>query len=497
MTARPFPILGLILLSMSVQIPAAFAGSGSDALIVVVQESDSSAVSEQVNSRIAMTSVVQNLGQVYGSLDIVSQAKLSDASVVQAIQKRQSASNVDLMILAPVAASMSATAWKKLHFQNLRMVYLGANRSSSDVSHWAQLGAKVSIGQSDFTSSSSLATQRFAYRWGMGWSAEEAAKDAEAFSGGTQATLGKFAVATARPSLAITGLNIDRAGNVHSPLNTQASVPQSSQASVPALAIPASAQGASGSGALSGFGSAVLAASSSALMPSVAVNEAAVPSPQAFLDKVQPLAWEQMQNLFSTAQSQVPSVDSEPLAQEIWVDGEFLRYILAPVEKWEGGKFASALSTIQGVKLTRSPTHLEVSLYFSKAFDVQFADPSTLSNFQLYSVHVPQTVRIALEDTNGVLSLSGLDDGEGESQDKIYLGVKIPVISNKVYLRTASIELASGNVSVDAGILADVVGLTATAQIFAAAIKPKVDVWKSIEDNESLFDWPLLTFASK
>ena len=70
--------------------------------------------------------------------------------------------------------------------------------------------------------------------------------------------------------------------------------------------------------------------------------------------------------------------------------------------------------------------------------------------------------------------------------------MKIPVISNKIYLRSASIDISNGNILAEAGILGDTVGLIASHKIFAAQPKPKVDLWQSIKDNEDLFEWPYL-----
>jgi hypothetical protein len=108
---------------------------------------------------------------------------------------------------------------------------------------------------------------------------------------------------------------------------------------------------------------------------------------------------------------------------------------------------------------------------------------------QPYSVHVPKTIRLLLEQAKGVLRLTGLDQGP----DALELKLKLPVIPDGVFLRRATLDLSSGRLVAEAGLIHNAVALVATADIQARSLQG-IDFWESVVRNRDLLFWPDLVF---
>jgi hypothetical protein len=445
------------ILALSLGVSSVFAStvapvaSSQDALIVVTHLHPSS-IAQQINARVELSATVGALKSHYASVDVLDSSSEVEPSIDAAIQKRQDAAHVDVIVL-----SGEISAPGKSKFSNLRLVYFSGHASAEVLHDFEEEGATLSMAQSDFTSSSSLSAIRFAHRWAEGDSAVTAAAEAQAYAAKFQKVMGAFSSSKNSPSLVMEGMNIDRKGGNFEPVSTGAA--------------PAEADANAG-----------------------AKSEDVTSNAAAFLDRLQPMLWEELQGVFTNTSSQPLTTETDPQAQEIWVDGEFLKFMGAPLQNFAGGKFASVLQYLEGVKLIRTEERLDINLYFSQAFDISIQDEAHAANFSLYGVHLPKTVRISLSIDQQTISLVGLDDKEGLAEDQLFLRVKIPVVSDKVYLRNGSIELPTGKFEIQAGILGDTVGLSASAQVFAAHPKTSFDFWQSLADNDSILIWPILLF---
>lgn len=208
--------------------------------------------------------------------------------------------------------------------------------------------------------------------------------------------------------------------------------------------------------------------------------------------------WQDIQDMFSFGTPITPSIDTDPDAQDFWIDGDFVKYQLGfYVQQWAGGKFQKALDLLQGVKLTRSPKELKIAIYFNAPFQIDLEDPEKARNFELYRVHMPQTIRANLVVSNGSLYLSGLAQRQGDPADRIYLQVEIPLVPDTIYLRRMQFELDSGMARLEAGVLGNSVALIGRANLFADEIKPKFEFWSSIGDSLGLVRWPKHSTAFK
>jgi hypothetical protein len=413
--------------------------------------------------------------------------------LANAILKRSEAGAIDVFVLAnPDSTHLNLS---NLHFAHLRLIYFAQALSTQAVQNWRSAGAGLVVAQSDFTGSSSMTSARFIKRWAEGVSASTAAQDAEEYATQTRDSVKKVLQMSAATNLKLEGLDVDRKGDTGSYISkskNQAST-QFDSANPPTLAnAPATSSNSNGSNK-DDLQNALVQASS-ALLPSLKVDSSRVANAQALLGLAQPIAWSQLQNLFAAGTGGASSVNTTAMATEIWIEGDLFKYMFEPLQTWMGGKFATATDLLQGLKLTRSTAGVEISVYFSKSFNIELKDPGSVSNFQLYSVHVPKTVRAELSNNGELVKISDVDQAEGGNDDRLFLNLKVPVVSNKIYLRNGSIDLSNGTVSAEAGILGNTLGIAGNAQIFASQIKPKFNLWQTIQDNLPLLNWTALTF---
>ena len=169
--------LGLFL-ALSLSLSSAFAATSDDALIIVGNLEGAGSVSQQVSARIALSASAQMLKPHYGSVDVLDSSAISEATIVAAVQKRKTASHVDVLILSTtVTGSLRAR-----RLTNLRLVYLGGRTAAHALQDFKNMGAEFTIAQSDFTATSGLSATRFIRRWGDGLDAEAAAEDADQFA---------------------------------------------------------------------------------------------------------------------------------------------------------------------------------------------------------------------------------------------------------------------------------------------------------------------------
>ena len=170
----------------------------------------------------------------------------------------------------------------------------------------------------------------------------------------------------------MSGTNIDRKGGRFSQVSKSAEPQADFSEKAPSALTPVFKK--------TPFQAAAVAASS-ALLPSVDVNADAVPNVGALVDRMQPMAWEQLQNVFTSTNSQAPSTETDPLAQEVWVDGEFLKFMATPIQNWAGGKYAVAAQYLQGVKLTGRRRHLDSACISARLLISPFRTKPKLRTF--------------------------------------------------------------------------------------------------------------------
>jgi hypothetical protein len=426
---------------------------------------------------------------------VLAGSRATAANLFAQIRKRGQKSAVDVLILTH---GMPGRLWLRAgdlteaelraeaRFSRLRMVYMMGCHSSTLVDAWHAAGAQLAIGHQDVNSLSSFFFPRFVRRWAEGFSGLEAAKDAHRFAMGAARTLQTFrddedllnmnGIARSEPILR--GVDIDRAGRER----------PEAQLVVTGAPLAAPASRARPTYRHTDFERLSIGLLSASL-PQSALRVDGIPTPQALLETLKGPAWSTLSDSFPFpgAGSGGPGVDEN----DLWVDGDALRYFLGGLRGWGGADLGQVLDRIQGARLTRLGDRLALAVYFDSAFELTLKSESAASNWELYAVHVPKTVRLRLGMTEGVVSLEGLDGGA----DSLKLRVKMPYLPNTVYLRRASANLTDGNLRVEAGVIGNTVTLLAKGKLEAQGVDGKIDIWGSIRRNLKFLSVPTLLFS--
>jgi hypothetical protein len=169
------------------------------------------------------------------------------------------------------------------------------------------------------------------------------------------------------------------------------------------------------------------------------------------------------------------AADGTPTQDDIVIGPDAIRYYLGKLQL--GDRLGVLLDRVVDARIHRTD-RLELTLTFTQASDIQLADPDTVANWKLYGIHVPATVFVPVKIDDGVLTITGLNQGD----DIIKLLVKIPVLSHEVVLHGATADLSTGDLLIEAGAVSDLFTVVAKANF----LDPKfggVDFWDSLAAN--------------
>lgn len=496
-------IMGLLLSSYVQAAPA---------LVVLEDNGSDNTVYREVIENLGAMIVANNLGRIYDHIDILKGRDATRENLFAQIRKRSMRREVDVVILTRglnghLALRMGDISEQDVRaagpFPRLRLVYMMACNSASMQQAWLDSGARTVVGHQDVNSLAGFFFPRFLRRWSEGATARVAAEEAYRFAERTSVSLAGYikpdndfltSVGAVRSEPVLSGVDMDRFGHIY---------PER------ALAISGLVAGADDSRMASpagippgGYRHSDFARLSlsllGAMLPQTSLQVEAIPSPQKLVDRISGVAWDQLRDSFPSPAMRsggdiIPGLDLPTKdGEEIWIDGEALRYILGTLTGYAGEKLAPVLEHIQGLRLTRQGDALNAALYFDHSFNVPLQDESKIRSWQPYAVYSPKTVRFEIRMLDGVLMLLGLDRG----LDAVNLKLKMPFLPDSVWVRSVSVDMDKGKVLVEAGVIHNMIAVIAHAQI-AARKFAGVDVWDSIKKNLSLLVWPVLLFERK
>jgi hypothetical protein len=195
-------------------------------------------------------------------------------------------------------------------------------------------------------------------------------------------------------------------------------------------------------------------------------------------------------NIGSTVWNQL----DDAAAINTWIDGEALKYLLRPLYPRYGQYLEPLIAQVQGVELVRGPVTLQIHAYFNRTLDVALPGADAHKSFQLYSVHLPHILKIDLNHDGGVIRLTGMDPIRASEDQSVFLEVNVPYFTDRIYLRTVTMDLETGEVYAEAGLLHDYISFWAKAQIFSTPITASVDIWRTIRANLPGVSVPPITF---
>lgn len=431
----------------------------------------------------------------------VESAEKSFARLLERISARSALGReVDLIVLAApnasaLRAALEARAQAKGRGLGLRWVYQAGAGGDELLAAWLGVDVESVVIQSGSTQRSGLFTPRFLRRWGEGASVLTAVREATEFAQKAERTLAPFLVqGTAAggadlnsPAVMTAGADIDVNGNRGSVPMTrdwenafwQSRAAQDEGSSEdPSEWVCDPLRRGQLDYAFSDF--------LRGLFPQVELSVDQMSSSEAFLGRAGDTAWELWQDRFGQKRDGAISTTQTP--DEMWVEGDGLRYFLGPLANWLGREGNLLLDAIQGAHITKSAQSLRVALYFNSALKLRFMEERDAERGQLYGVDLPKVLRFHLSLKDGIVWAWDLDAG-GWSGMK--LKVRLPAIPDSVYLRTSRLDLYDGRIEVEAGVIGNAVSLVGRGQLYTRKFEG-IDLWDTIGSNLRTWYWPYL-----
>ena len=163
---------------------------------------------------------------------------------------------------------------------------------------------------------------------------------------------------------------------------------------------------------------------------------------------------------------------------EIDLDAQAVRYLLQPIADQMGASFDLFLNEVQFVKLKNQGKYSDLTVELNRETTIQITDEEQAKDYQLYAVRFPRKSRFKLRAIDGKFVLV--------PSTKLVFSVKIPAISDHVYLRKITIDIATGNSEIRVGIIGNTVEIAATAELYKQQFDG-INYGKSILDNMALW----------
>lgn len=172
---------------------------------------------------------------------------------------------------------------------------------------------------------------------------------------------------------------------------------------------------------------------------------------------------------------------------EIVMDGESFRYYIealldgSPLDPRPSDPTSSAksrfiealrqeiLPRVVSARLYGTSVDMRVSILFREKFSVKLMDRSDVENKQLYGFDVPRLFMLSLTFKDPELVLEPLEG----SKKGFVLKMKLPVISDNVYLHHVRFNPLSGDVDAEAGVVGDVFTVHARTNLYRPQPRPK------------------------
>lgn len=194
------------------------------------------------------------------------------------------------------------------------------------------------------------------------------------------------------------------------------------------------------------------------------------------------------------------AADPDPsgsLPEEFWdlfLSGETLRYIMPGLlaDDSGSGNLRPLVERLQGVRIYRQRDRLMLTIRYDQGFQVVVRDGDSAPSLSLYEVDLPPITRFALKMRDGVLTLKQLDlGGHG-----LRVRANIPWLPDTIWVHGASVDLVTGDIRVEAGVLGNLVRVVAKLKVNPSEIAyAGLGLWEHITED-LIFDTQTTRFSS-
>lgn len=159
--------------------------------------------------------------------------------------------------------------------------------------------------------------------------------------------------------------------------------------------------------------------------------------------------------------------------------------MLEPMRSWAGDSLDTLMDWTHGVRLTKGQEQLQIDVLFKYDISLQLKPASKAGKNELYQVLLPKYNQLKVRVWDGNISIA--------PERPIEIHVNLSVISDRVYLRSVNLDLASGKFEVEAGVLGNSITVVAHGSWVAKKLDG-VDIWETIARNLDWMAWPAVIF---
>jgi hypothetical protein len=138
------------------------------------------------------------------------------------------------------------------------------------------------------------------------------------------------------------------------------------------------------------------------------------------------------------------------------------------------------------VRIKGSRKDLQILALFDGPFRALFEESKQAKQLKVYGIEVPKFLRLRLKYEEPLLALEAVPD----PRNALALLVKIPLISDRVYLHRIDFDAVGGSLRAEAGVLGDHVSVFAKAEVYEKRFDG-IDYWKTFLRNYRPFLLPL------
>jgi len=195
-------------------------------------------------------------------------------------------------------------------------------------------------------------------------------------------------------------------------------------------------------------------------------------------------SWEYLTDIFPGDLTDLPGeIGGRP--EQIWLDGEGLRYLLG---NWVDGVHPGLISRLTdellGLRLRQKSDRLEAGLYLHGPLEAVVKSQDDAANGELWGCRIPESLRFSFQIIDGgELELKALSQ---DAQRSLELKVRLPYFPDGIYLRRVRLSLVTGEAEVEAGLVGNYVGVVAKVNVFAQRLQ-EIDFWATVESNLNVF----------
>jgi hypothetical protein len=450
-----------------------FPDSSQETALIVFYPPESALSLRQGMSQQLMRLLIQkNLAAYYDHVNLLAGRTASVEDLLRVLAERTAAgAEIDLFILnTPSDASQLDLLTQDVSgaspMANVRLFYTGAPMPQSFAGRELSF-SRVVLGHSGGIEFQSFFLPRLMRLWGEGWAILDAMEEAKLFS---EASIEKLSQYLKEPfpvnaKVWALGQNVNITGVDFGVLDRKQGIQVDSKT-------------ASIKYNHTNFGTFSLGMIG-AVFPQLDFEPKNAPGPGPFLEDAGDVVWGLMKDFFA-----VPFQGGYP-REEIWLDGESIKVLLGNFRYFLGEIGEHILRRVEGVRLVRGQDDLKISVYLTEAISLELKKRKDAQRWELYGLELPEISRFSLKSADGVVEARRLHD--------IQLLAKVPLVSDRIYLREGSLNLANGEMNLEAGVLGNAIALVAEAELYAKDFKG-LNFWESIERNVRHILWPLFFF---